>query len=58
MTSDGKGKIIKLSNAKTLFVSIPSAVATDSAFPFETGDQVKIVIESENKRLIIEKIDN
>lgn len=37
------------------YVYIPREVAKDSAFPFKTNDKVKVKIDIENKRLIIEK---
>ena len=37
------------------FVYIPSDVARDSAFPFESGDDVVIKIDTKKKRLVIEK---
>jgi hypothetical protein len=38
-----------------IFIYIPTEVAKDSAFPFETNQKVKVRIDPENKRLIIEK---
>lgn len=52
MTKSGIGKIIAQGPARTRFISVPSAVAGDSAFPFGDGEAVKITIEK--KRLIVE----
>ena len=49
---EAKSKIIGHQKAKTLYLTIPSSVAHDSAFPFKTGQTVKIRIE--NKRLVVE----
>lgn len=54
---EGIGKITKQSSARTRFLSIPAQVAADDRFPFETGERVKITIDPENQRLIVEKID-
>lgn len=58
MAITGSGKIIRVSSARTRFVSIPSVIVSDSLFPFETGEKVKISIDAENQRLIVEKIKN
>ncbi|MBN2734718.1 MAG: hypothetical protein JXQ82_07680 [Methanomicrobiaceae archaeon] len=56
MALTGFGKLTSTGKAKTKYLSIPSKIVTDSAFPFETGEQIKITLDAENKRLIIEKI--
>jgi hypothetical protein len=38
------------------YVYIPTEVAKDSAFPFKANDKVKVRIDVENNRLIIERI--
>lgn len=57
MSKIGIGKIIQMGAAKTRYLSIPSQVASDSRFPFETGEEIKITIDDEKKRLIVEKIE-
>lgn len=37
------------------FVYVPTQVAKDGLFPFKQDDKVKVRIDPENKRLIIEK---
>jgi hypothetical protein len=37
------------------YVYIPREVSKDSAFPFKPNDKVKVKIDTQNKRLIIEK---
>jgi hypothetical protein len=39
------------------FVYVPTEVARDSLFPFKTGEVVKVKIDVENNRLIIEKLE-
>jgi hypothetical protein len=39
------------------FVYIPTQVAKDGLFPFKENDKVKVRIDSENKRLIMEKAE-
>jgi hypothetical protein len=40
-----------------IFIYIPTEVAKDSAFPFSANQKVKVRIDPENKRLIIEKTE-
>ena len=37
------------------FVYVPIEVARDSAFPFKANERVKVKIDVENRRVIIEK---
>ena len=39
------------------YVYIPRQVSNDSAFPFKANQKVKVRIDVENMRLIIEKIE-
>jgi hypothetical protein len=39
------------------FVYLPSIIVNDSAFPFKEDDKLKVKIDVENKRLIIEKAE-
>jgi len=39
------------------YVYIPSEVSKDSAFPFKPNQKLKVRIDTENKRLVIEKIE-
>ena len=38
------------------FIYIPTDVARDSSFPFKVKDEVKIRIDKENNRIIIDRI--
>lgn len=53
MTDQGEGRVFSSGDANTLFLSIPSDVAVDSAFPFEEGDEVEIRIDG--SRIIVEQ---
>ncbi|WP_346434917.1 hypothetical protein [uncultured Methanoculleus sp.] len=58
MSKEGKGKIIQLSErARTRYASIPADVAGDDRFPFETGEEVRVTIDEEKKRVVVEKIE-
>jgi hypothetical protein len=37
------------------FIYVPTEVARDGLFPFKTNDRVKVRIDTENHRLVIEK---
>lgn len=53
MVNIGRGKLIKLSSARTRFISIPADVASDDRFPFGLNDDIQISIDGD--RLIVEK---
>jgi hypothetical protein len=36
---------------------VPTEVARDSAFPFKADEKVKVRIDVENRRLVIEKLE-
>jgi hypothetical protein len=38
------------------YIYLPVGIVLDSAFPFKTDEKLKIRIDPQNKRLIIEKI--
>jgi len=48
ITGDMKGRRLR--------IYIPVDITIDSAFPFKTGDTVKIRIDHNNKRLVIERV--
>jgi len=58
---EGEGKFINRptqTGGKTydkFFVYVPIEVARDSAFPFKTNARLRIKIDVDNKKLIIEK---
>ncbi len=54
MTLDGLGRFWEHTKGK-LILYIPADIYKDSQFPFKPKDQVKITIDSHNKRLIVEK---
>jgi hypothetical protein len=59
---EGYGKLINRptqTGGKTydkFFVYVPIEVARDSAFPFKANERVKVKIDLEKERLIIEKV--
>ena len=61
MTLEGEGQYRKVPYNKKgnryyrNEIYIPSKVAEDSGFPFEAGENVKVIVDKTNKRLIIEK---
>ena len=50
---EAKSTIRQRSNRGTTYITIPASVAQDSKFPFGVGQDVKIKIDVENKRLVI-----
>ena len=55
MVLTGKGKVTGHPKARSLYILIPSKIATDSQCPFKRGDYVSIKIEG--NKVIIEKIE-
>jgi len=39
------------------YVYIPREISKDSAFPFKANQKLKVRIDVENKRLVIEKLE-
>lgn len=54
MGKKATGRIFSSGEANTLYTSIPSVVASDSAFPFEYGEEVEVKISDD--KLIIESV--
>jgi len=54
MPSEGSGRIYRAGKYKTL-IHVHQDIVHDSQFPFEMGDDVRIRIDSKNRRLIIER---
>lgn len=57
----GQGKMINR-RTKTagkeydrFFIYVPTEVARDGLFPFKEGDKLTIIVDTDNKRLIVEK---
>ncbi|MEM5836561.1 MAG: hypothetical protein QW058_02300 [Candidatus Aenigmatarchaeota archaeon] len=48
MALEAKTTLIPHKKAKTLYLTIPAAVANDSAFPFKPGEEVKVIIKGKN----------
>lgn len=54
MTLEGQGRFWEHTKGK-LILYIPADVYKDSQFPFKPKDQVKITIDTDKKRMIVEK---
>lgn len=52
MALEGKGRFFKSGKANTLYLSIPSEVAIDSAFPFGEDVTVTVRVEADELRVI------
>jgi hypothetical protein len=57
MVKEGIGRVIPIGAGKTRYISVPSNVVTDPRFPFEDKESVRVRIDDEKKRLIVEKIE-
>ena len=47
-------RILQSTNAKTQYITIPSAMVSDSQYPFNANDEVEIEIVTGAKKLIIQ----
>jgi len=53
----GVGRVGWTRSRKGYVITIPKDVALDSMFPFRRGDLVVIEIDTNNRRLIISKVE-
>lgn len=53
MTLEAHGRLLHPESSRTL-IYVSQKVASDSAFPFEAGDELVVRIDKENERLIVE----
>ena len=53
----GEAKVYKHGKAKTLYVTIPSHVAQDSAFTIKDGDSVKVEFDTKLDAIVIRRLD-
>jgi hypothetical protein len=51
----GESKVFRHGKAKTLYVSIPSKVAQDSAFTIKDGDTVEIRFDKKRNAVIMRR---
>ncbi len=56
MSLEGRGRIYEYQEGKVI-AYIPASVHRDSAFPFRPGQQVRVRIEPEEHRLVLEAED-
>jgi hypothetical protein len=54
MVLEAPGRLLHPESSRTL-IYVSQKVASDSAFPFEAGDELRIRIDKENSRLVVEK---
>lgn len=52
---EAKGRIIEMGRGK-VWLYIPAQVRDDSQFPFQVPEDVKVEIDVENERIVIEKM--
>ena len=55
VTLSGSGRLIQAEKSRTLLY-ISQKVASDSAFPFKKSDRLKITIDQDGQRLVVEKV--
>ena len=55
MTLKVKSVIKQNKNSHTQYLTIPSLLAQDSQYPFKPDEEVEIVVEPKEKRLIVRR---
>ncbi|KXA95496.1 hypothetical protein AKJ65_01630 [candidate division MSBL1 archaeon SCGC-AAA259E19] len=55
MALERKVEIKQSKNAHTQYLVIPSSVVQDSQYPFKADEEVKITVDPEMKRIIVER---
>jgi len=53
---EGRGKIYRSGKAFTMFISVPADVVKDGAFPFNREKGEYVLVRTDGKRLLIEKV--
>jgi len=53
MVLKAKSKILKIPEANTQYVTIPSSMTVDSQYPFKPNDEVQLEINEKKKALIV-----
>lgn len=53
MTLKHKTKIKQSENAHTQYLVIPSALVRDSQYPFKRDEEVEIVVDPKEKKIIV-----
>ena len=53
MALEGKGRFLK-SEASRNLIYVPADLAKDSAFPFKPGQELRVKIDKQRGRLIVE----
>ena len=56
MALQSKIKIKQSKNAHTQYLIIPSAVVQDSQYPFKNDEEVEILVEPNERMLIVKQI--
>ncbi|MCX2819790.1 hypothetical protein EGH25_10560 [Haladaptatus sp. F3-133] len=51
MVGKSTGKLGRVGNTKTMRLTIPAGLASDTSFPFEEGDEVEIEIVDDELRI-------
>lgn len=57
MVLEGDGRLLEPEASRTL-IYVSQKIASDSAFPFESGQALRVRIDPDNQRLIIEAAEN
>ena len=57
MVKEGIGRVVPVGAGNTRYISVPALVATDDRFPFEDQENVRIRIEEDKNRVVVERIE-
>ena len=57
MVKEGIGRVVPIGAGNTRYISVPAMVATDDRFPFKDQENVRIRIEEDENRVVVEKVE-
>ena len=58
VTLKKKGKIMQSPNSYTQYLTISSAITRDSQYPFEKDEEVEIIVDPKQRRIMIVSVKN
>ena len=57
MVKEGIGRVVPIGGGNTRYISVPSMVATDDRFPFKDQESVRVRIEEDQNRVVVERVE-
>ena len=58
MALRGRTRIIQGKRSRTQYITISAVITQDSQYPFQSGEEVEIVVDPKAKKIEIRKIED